>query len=71
MANKLECQTPLGNWNNEYNCIPNGYELSLGVHLLSTTYFEGGDGYGHGHLLDANGNELADFSLTYVPSSNP
>jgi hypothetical protein len=60
----------LDNLNNEYYCIPNGYELSLGVHLFSTIFLAEGDRYGHGHLLDGNGNKLADFSLTYIPSSN-
>jgi hypothetical protein len=72
MANKLECQTALGPWGTEANCIPNGYEMSLGVHFLSATYLDSSNqGYGHGHVLDANGNFLADFSLVYIPSSNP
>jgi hypothetical protein len=72
MANKLECQTSLGAWGSEANCIPNGYQLALGVHFLSTSYLSpSGEGYGHGHLLDSIGDYLADFSLTYIPSSNP
>jgi hypothetical protein len=72
MANKLGCQTQLGAWGDEANCIATGTELVLGVHFLSTTYLDSStEGYGRGHLMDGNGNYLADFSLVYVPSSNP
>jgi hypothetical protein len=71
-TNKLECQTSLGPWGSEANCIATGTELVLGVHFLNTNYLDSSmQGYGHGHVLDGNGNYLADFSLVYVPSSNP
>jgi hypothetical protein len=71
MANKLECQTIIGNPNNNSNCNLNEYKLSLGVRLLSAIYIPGGSGYGYGHVFDDNGDEVAGFSLTFVPSSSP
>jgi hypothetical protein len=55
-ANKLQCQTLLGAWGTEANCVAMGTEMVLIVHFLSTTFLESSaEGYGHGHILEGNG----------------
>jgi hypothetical protein len=70
-ANKLQCQTSLGAWGTEANCVARvlrwflvstfSAPLSLG-HLQKGTVTVTSEG---------NGEYIADFSLVYVPSSNP